>query len=108
MYLGFRVGYTLHVDSMFIVTLCSSSIIIYVLIIIRNTSFARTFSPSTTPITLLCVFTFDLANPWEGLHVTPKIVSFYDAFSRVQSLDHANPSQKPSGHVQSLDHANPL
>ena len=37
--------------------------------------------------------------------------SFYDAFSRVQSLDHANPSQKTSGHtkitifprVQSLD-----
>ena len=31
MYLGFRVDYTLHVlDSMFIVTLCSSSIIMYV------------------------------------------------------------------------------
>ena len=74
MYLGFRVDYTLHVlDSMFIVTLCSSSIIIYVLIIIRNTSFARTCSPSTTPITLLCVFTFDLANP---LHVTPKMCHF--------------------------------
>ena len=43
-------------------------------------------------------------------------VSFYDAFSRVQSLDQANPSQKSSGHanvvilprVQSLDHANAL
>ena len=83
---GFRVDYTLHVlDSMFIVTLCSSSIIIYVLIIIRNTSFARTFSPSTTPITLLCVFTFDLANPWEGLRVTPKMCDFTTrsvAFSR--------------------------
>ena len=45
-------------------------------IIIRNTSFARTFSPSTTPITLLCVFTFDLANPWEGLRVTPKMCHF--------------------------------
>ena len=79
-------GYTLHVlDSMFIVTLCSSSIIIYVLSIIRNTSFARTFSPSTTPISLLCVFTFDLANPWEGLHVTPKMCHFTTrsvAFSR--------------------------
>ena len=32
MYLGFRVYYTLHVlDSMFIVSLCSSSVIIYVL-----------------------------------------------------------------------------
>ena len=75
--LGFRVDYTLHVlDSMFIVTLCSSSVIIYVLIIIRNTSFDLTFSPSTTPITLLCIFTFDLANPWEGLRVTPKMCHF--------------------------------
>ena len=86
MYLGFRVDYTLHVlDSMFIVTLCSSSIIIYVLIIIRNTSFARTFSPSTTPITLLCVFTFDLANPREGLRLTPEMCHFTArsvAFSR--------------------------
>ena len=85
MYLGFRVDYTLHVlDSMFIVTLCSSSIIIYVLIIIRNTSFARTFSPSNTNQSTLR-FTFDLANPWEGLHVTPKMCHFTTrsvAFSR--------------------------
>ena len=117
MYLGFRVDYTLHVlDSMFIVTLCSSSIIIYVLIIIRNTSFDRTFSPSTTPITLFCVFTFDLANPWEGLRVTPKVCHFTTrsvAFSRSTRPIHR---KKTSGHakvvilprVQSLDQANPL
>ena len=96
MYLGFRVDYTLHVlDSMFIVTLCSSSIIIYVLIIIRNTSFDQSLGK--------------VARDAEN-------VSFYDAFSRVQSLDHANPSQQSSGHanvvilprVQSLDQANPL
>ena len=90
MYLGFRVDYTLHaLDSMFIVTLCSSSIIIYVLIIIQNTSFARTFSPSTTPISLRCVFTFDLANPREGCTWRRKCV----ILRCVQSRSVARPRQ---------------
>ena len=62
------------------------------------------------------VFTFDLADPWEGLRVTPKMCHFYDAFSRIPSLDRVNPFQKSSGRanfvfsprVQSLDQANPL
>ena len=68
--------------------------------------------------TLPRVFTFDLANPWEGLRVTPKMCHFTTrsvAFSRSTRPIHckyrgAERLEKCANlpRVQSLDHANPL
>ena len=92
----------------------------------------RGASRSEKCATFLRVFTFDLANPWEGLRVTPKMCHFTSRsvarpgekcviLRRVQSRSVPRPGQSivkieaPNGwkkcatlpRVQSLDHANP-
>ena len=92
MYLGFRVDYTfMYLTLCLFVTLYSSSII-YVL-----SSSEMRHLPARSVSRPHCI------SPGQSLGRVARDaenVSFYNAFSRVQSLDHANPLQKTSEHAQ--------
>ena len=111
--------YTLHVlDSMFIVTLCLSSIIIYVLL--SMASYRRTRlrgNPESSNFTSLRAL--DHANPRKGLRGNPAGTLKVATLPRVRTLDHANPRKRLRGNpagtlkvatlprVRTIDHANP-
>ena len=113
--------YTLHVlDSMFIVTLCLSSIIIYVLLSMASCSAGLLGCAGTLKVaTLPRVRALDHANPRKGLRGNPAGTLKVATLPRVRTLDHANPRKglrgNPAGtpkvatlpRVRALDHANP-
>ena len=81
----FVTRYTLHVlDSMFIVTLCLSSIIIYVLLSIDVLGCAGTPKVAALP----CARTLDHANPRKGFRGNPARTLKVAKLPRVRSLDH--------------------